>query len=127
MTLITSYLRHFSICVYYGHPGNFNSSSPLKYIEYGFGYVTIRSPHTPYSIYLRGTIILLYPNRALVKHLCGNPCGLGFRVKLGGRLALVRPLHRDYWHNIGYAAEYVGAVFLELNGSSPRWGGGGLE
>ena len=29
---------------------------PLKYIEYGFGYIIIRSPCTPYSIYLRGTI-----------------------------------------------------------------------
>ena len=26
------------------------------YMEYGFGYVVIRSPYTPYSIYLRGTI-----------------------------------------------------------------------
>ena len=25
-------------------------------MEYGFGYVIIRSPYTPYSIYLRGTI-----------------------------------------------------------------------
>ena len=25
-------------------------------IEYGFGHHTIRSPYTPYSIYLRGTI-----------------------------------------------------------------------
>ena len=30
-------------------------SSP-KQIEYGLGYITIRSPYTPYSIYLRGTI-----------------------------------------------------------------------
>ena len=29
---------------------------PLKKIEYGFGYTIIRSPYTPYSIYLRGTI-----------------------------------------------------------------------
>ena len=29
---------------------------PLKWIEYGFGYVIIRPPYTPYSIYLRGTI-----------------------------------------------------------------------
>ena len=29
---------------------------PLKLIEYGFGYVIIRSPNTPYSIDLRGTI-----------------------------------------------------------------------
>ena len=28
----------------------------LKQIEYGFGYITLRSPHTPYSIYLRGTL-----------------------------------------------------------------------
>ena len=25
-------------------------------MEYGFGYIIIRSPYTPYSIYLRGTI-----------------------------------------------------------------------
>ena len=29
---------------------------PLKCIEYGSGYVIIRSPYTPYSIYFRGTI-----------------------------------------------------------------------
>ena len=31
---------------------------PLKQIEYGFGsiIIIIRSPYTPYSIYLRGTI-----------------------------------------------------------------------
>ena len=29
---------------------------PLKSIEYGFGYMIIRSPYTPYSIYFRGTI-----------------------------------------------------------------------
>ena len=31
---------------------------PLKEIEYGFGYIIIiiRSPYTPQSIYLRGTI-----------------------------------------------------------------------
>ena len=29
---------------------------PLKYIEYGSGYIIIRSPYTPHSIYLRGTI-----------------------------------------------------------------------
>ena len=28
---------------------------PLKYID-NFGYIIIRSPYTPYSIYLRGTI-----------------------------------------------------------------------
>ena len=28
--------------------------APLKQIEYGFGYVIIRCPYTPYSIYLRG-------------------------------------------------------------------------
>ena len=30
--------------------------APLKQIEYGFGYVIIRCPYTPYSIYLRRTI-----------------------------------------------------------------------
>ena len=29
---------------------------PLKRIEYGFGYIIVRSPYIPYSIYLRGTI-----------------------------------------------------------------------
>ena len=29
---------------------------PLKYTEYGFGHIIIRSPYTPYSIYLRGAI-----------------------------------------------------------------------
>ena len=29
---------------------------PMMWIEYGFGYMIIRSPYTPYSIYLRGTI-----------------------------------------------------------------------
>ena len=31
---------------------------PLKSIEYGFGYIIIRSPYTPYSTYLRGDYIL---------------------------------------------------------------------
>ena len=30
--------------------------SPLKQTEYGFGYITIRSPYIPYSMYLRETI-----------------------------------------------------------------------
>ena len=34
----------------------FRALVPLKYIEYGFGHVTLRSPYTPYPIYLRGTI-----------------------------------------------------------------------
>ena len=34
---------------------------PLKQIEYGFGYVLISSPYTPYSIYFRGTIHPLSP------------------------------------------------------------------
>ena len=29
---------------------------PLKYIEYGFGYIIIRSPYTPDSIYLMGPV-----------------------------------------------------------------------
>ena len=29
---------------------------PLKQMEYGFGYVIIRSPYIPYSVYLRWTI-----------------------------------------------------------------------
>ena len=40
---------------------------PLKSIEYGFGYIIIRSPYTLYSIYLRGTIGLV-------------ALGLGFRA-----------------------------------------------
>ena len=32
---------------------------PLKWIEYGFGYRLIRSPHTSYHIYLRGTISMM--------------------------------------------------------------------
>ena len=31
---------------------------PLMWIERGFGYVIIRSPYTPYSIYVRRTICL---------------------------------------------------------------------
>ena len=30
----------------------------LKEIEYGFGYIIIRSPCTPYSIFLRGVIVI---------------------------------------------------------------------
>ena len=30
---------------------------PLTSIEYGLGYVITRSPHTTYSIYLRGTVV----------------------------------------------------------------------
>ena len=33
---------------------------PLKQIEFGLGYNIIRSPYTPYSIYLRGTIDFLW-------------------------------------------------------------------
>ena len=33
-----------------------NCIVPLQYIEHGFGYTILRSPYTPYSIYLRGTI-----------------------------------------------------------------------
>ena len=29
---------------------------PIKYIEYGFGFIMILPPYTPHSIYLRGTI-----------------------------------------------------------------------
>ena len=29
---------------------------PLKFIEYGFGYLITRSPSSPYSIYLSGII-----------------------------------------------------------------------
>ena len=30
--------------------------SPPSVVEDGFGYILIRSPYTPYCIYLRGTI-----------------------------------------------------------------------
>ena len=30
-------------------------TGPLKCIDYGFGYILMVSPYTPYSIYLRGT------------------------------------------------------------------------
>ena len=30
--------------------------SPDRTVMYGFGYVIVRSPYTPYSIYLSGTI-----------------------------------------------------------------------
>ena len=36
-------------------PQSNKSIVPLKWIEYGFGYIIIRSPYTPYSIYLRWT------------------------------------------------------------------------
>ena len=32
-----------------------HTCNPLKLIKYGLGYIIIRTPHTPYSIYLRGT------------------------------------------------------------------------
>ena len=35
-------------------PGHVNIV-PLKQIEYGFGYLFVRFPSTPYSMYLRGT------------------------------------------------------------------------
>ena len=31
--------------------------APLKKIEFGFGYILIRSPYVPYFIYLRGSIV----------------------------------------------------------------------
>ena len=34
---------------------------PLKSIEYGFGYITMRSPYTPDFMYLRGTIVVAGP------------------------------------------------------------------
>ena len=30
-------------------------------LGYGFGYIITRSPYTPYSIYLVGTVVLLHP------------------------------------------------------------------
>ena len=40
------------------HIPGFRYIVTLKYIEYGFGYIIMRSLYTPYSIYLRGTISL---------------------------------------------------------------------
>ena len=42
---------------------------PLKLIEYGFKYIFIRSPNTPYSICLRGTINLQDPLRGWFKRV----------------------------------------------------------
>ena len=39
-----------------GMDGVANPIVSLKKIEYGFGYIIIRSPYTLYSLYLRGTI-----------------------------------------------------------------------
>ena len=45
--------------------------SPLKQIECGFGYVIPRSRYTPYSIFLRGTIVCgLHGNRRGKYGLC---------------------------------------------------------
>ena len=53
---------------------------PLRYIEYGFGYIIIRSPHTTYSIYLRGTIGSRLGGPGEMGHTLGGSRGLGFRV-----------------------------------------------
>ena len=42
---------------------------PHKWKEYGFGYIIIRSPYTPYSIYLRGTILELVLAQAVLVSL----------------------------------------------------------
>ena len=55
--LLSTYTRYLGIRV------------PLKEIEYGFGYITIRSPHTPYSTYLRGTIGVESPTCSRKKEL----------------------------------------------------------
>ena len=54
------FLHHASPCLYMFKHGFLDDPHivPLKSIEYGFGYVLIRPPYTPYSIYLRGTITL---------------------------------------------------------------------
>ena len=38
-------------------PGPVREYSPLKKIEFGFGYILLRSPYVPYFIYLRGSIV----------------------------------------------------------------------
>ena len=57
-------LPHQKKCVYLlpdaigRYPKPLTLIVPLTYIEYGCGYVILRSPYTPYSIYWRGTITL---------------------------------------------------------------------
>ena len=72
-----------------GRPGGTQSYPivPLKYIEYGFGYIIIRSPYTPYSVYLGGTIHwdLSYPQLASFPTLtpdleAGTPILLGLNM-----------------------------------------------
>ena len=40
---------------------------PVMKIEYGYGYLKIRSPYTPYSIYSRGTITVAQGRRGSVR------------------------------------------------------------
>ena len=76
----------------------FKVYSPLRSIEYGFGYVIIRSPYTPYSIHLRGTIgcrgcayvVLKAPVLEGLSDL-----GLGFRLASQKDLASIRVANRD--------------------------------
>ena len=65
--------QFFGMCyvpLHYTPAGTFKSTKresythivPLELIDHGFGYIIIRSPYTPYSIYLRGTLLIyLWP------------------------------------------------------------------
>ena len=74
---------------------------PLK-IEYGFGYIIKRSPYTPYSIYLRGTITLDYK-------AAQTPCA--------NHLCLRNVLVRDLFRLLRHTCLYVGVIL----GSGPRF------
>ena len=45
---------------------------PLKYMEYGCGYIIITSPYTPYSIYLSGTTMLITRSHRGTHSICRN-------------------------------------------------------
>ena len=59
---------------------------PLKQIESGFGYIIIRSPYTPYSTYLRGTIgrVGLGFFRGLNNYECHIEIPIPYSSHLGG-------------------------------------------
>ena len=50
-------------------------------MEYGFGYIITRSPYTPYSIYLRGTIVLSSNIGASVTVSSTKDLGIGVHKK----------------------------------------------
>ena len=65
---------------------------PLKVIEYGFGKITIRSPYTPYSIYLRGTITVSHLPAPESSTPCPGPC----QFRLWGDIRPRWPAPRRY-------------------------------